>query len=97
MRFDPEKSAKLQSKMIFVRRGKILSGEKDYPTDPAIRHEIILSGSESDNSLAFDPEIEVVNNALIVTGEVSMHGAPKTSWTKLVGDIHNGDTVIFVE
>jgi len=38
LKFDPEKSAKLQSKMIFVRMGKILSGLEDYPTDPNVEH-----------------------------------------------------------
>lgn len=85
--FDNENSAQLNAKQIFVRRGTIISGSADYPTDPLLTHEIVLRGEYDSNSFAYDPNTDIGNNPLVITGEVSMYGAPKTSWTRLVGDV----------
>lgn len=95
--FDPEKSVSLNSKLIFVRSGRIESGSAAYPTNPEITHKIVLHGDRTDETFAFRSEVEVFNNALAITGSVRMYGAPKTPWVRLVGDVYVGDTVIFVE
>lgn len=83
--------------MIFVRGGKISSGTLETPLEGKYTHKIVLHGTETDNSFAFDSKIEVGNNALIVTGDLEMHGEDKTSWTKLIGDAQPNDNFIFVE
>jgi len=64
---------------------------------PQYTHKIMLHGIETDNSFAFDSNIEVGNNALIVTGELAMYGTARRSWTKLVGNSYPGESFIFVE
>ena len=97
LQFDNTTSVTLNADMIHVRRGKILSGAQDYPLLPNITHQIVISGTFTSTAYAFDPNIEVVNKAFIVTGEMQLYGAKRKSWVHLVQNAHPGDGVIFVE
>ena len=72
LQFDNTTSVSLNADMIHVRRGKILSGAQGYPLLPNITHQIVISGTFTSKAYAFDPSIEVVNKAFIVTGEMQL-------------------------
>lgn len=97
LQFDNTTSVRLNADMIHVRRGKILSGTQGYPLLPNITHEIVISGTFTSLAYAFDPAIEVVNKAFIITGEMQLYGAKRKSWVHLVQNAYAGEDTIFVE
>jgi len=97
LQFDNTTSVSLNADMIHVRRGKILSGAQGYPLLPNITHQIVISGTFTSKAYAFDPSIEVVNKAFIVTGEMQLFGAKRKSWVNLVQNAYPGEDSIFVE
>jgi len=54
-------------------------------------------GERTDETLVFDGTLSAGNKVLAVTGELSMHGVPKKTWTKLATNAYSGDNVIFTE
>jgi hypothetical protein len=92
---DPTKDITLKAKRIQIRGGQLISGSKENPTTFA--HKIELHGEKFDDVLVFDGTLSAGNKVLAVTGELSMHGVPKTTWTKLATNAYVGDNVIFTE
>mmetsp|Transcript_8382 Transcript_8382/g.16636 ORF Transcript_8382/g.16636 Transcript_8382/m.16636 type:complete len:1637 (+) Transcript_8382:5150-10060(+) len=95
--FSSTQSVTLNSNTIFIRRGVISSGTAEVPTPASISHQIILHGTFKSKSFAFDPYIEVVNKALIVTGQLNLYGAKRDGWKRLVQNVKPGENYIFVE
>jgi len=95
--FDNTTSVTLNANMIHVRKGRILSGSQQYPLLPNITHQIVINGTFNSLAYAFDPNIEVVNKALIITGNMQLYGAKRRAWVRLVQNAKPGDTAIFVE
>jgi len=97
LQFDNTTSVMLTADIIHVRRGKILSGSPAFPLLPNITHQIVISGTFTSIAYAFDPNIEVVNKAFIVTGDMQLYGARRKAWVHLAENANIGDTVIYVE
>jgi hypothetical protein len=95
--FDATQNVTLNSYMIHIRRGNVISGSEESPIPAEISHQIVLHGNYTSTAFAFDPYIEVVNKAMVVTGTLSMYGAPRDTWKRLSQNVKPGDDFIFVE
>ena len=93
--FDPTKDITLRAKRLHIRGGQLISGTPENPT--TFQHKIELVGERTDETLVFDGTLSAGNKVLAVTGELSMHGVPKKTWTKLATNAYSGDNVIFTE
>jgi hypothetical protein len=95
--FKEDMTAKLRAHLIFVRRGKLISGSATKRTPSGITHTVELFGERDDVTLYFDPNIEPGNKVLAVTGQLEMFGAEKTAWVRLTADVEKGATTLQVE
>jgi hypothetical protein len=95
--FDTTQSVTLNSYIIHIRRGSVVSGSLETPVPAQISHQIVLHGTYNSTAFAFDPYIEVVNKAMVVTGQLNMYGAPRDTWKRLCQNVKPGENVIFVE
>jgi len=97
LEFDRTKNVSLSSEWIFVRGGKLVSGSEEYPIPPNIFHTITLHGHPNSDEFAFSNDVEGGNKVLAITGEVQMHGYPKTPYSFLSQNAYPGDSFIFVD
>ncbi|CAG9312591.1 unnamed protein product [Blepharisma stoltei] len=97
LEFDRTKNVSLSSEWIFVRGGKVKAGSEEYPIPPNIFHTITLHGNPNSEEFAFSNDVEGGNKVFAITGEVQMHGYPKTAYSLLAQNAYPGDSFIFVD
>jgi len=96
LEFSPNKSATLNAHWVFIRKGELRSGSDSNPTKKDITHKVVLYGEPLDDSFAFSPDVQGGNKVIVVTGNFSMHGYPKFSFSKLEQSVYPGSDIIFV-
>ena len=95
--FDPTKSVSLNSKWIFVRAGKIVSGNSTHPLPADCTHTINLLGKADDAKFYFDQNVEQSTKVLAVSGSVDLYGSEVTAYSYLAQNSYPGNNFIFVE
>ena len=97
LEFDVTKNVSLNANWIFVRAGKILSGNSSYPVPANASHSIVLHGEPSDPTFYFSTDISEANKILVVAGSIEMYGFHKKPYTLMEQNSNPGDTFIFVD
>ena len=84
--FNPGKAVTtLKARKIFVRDGKLVAGSATQVFTGIVN--IVLSGSQTDEDLLIDNNIEAGNNVLAVTGGLELYGKiPTTTVATLTAD-----------
>ena len=77
--------------MIVSKSGRLEIGTEDNPVQDDVNVEIVIANN-GDIDVSWDPML--LSRGVISHGEVEIHGAEKTAYTKFAADPMAGDTVI---
>ena len=97
LEFDQTKNISLNSQIIYVRGGQIISGNSSNPLPTNTTHQIVLFGTKTDNLFYFSEVVPQVSKVLVVAGSVQLFGNNKVSYSMLEQNAYPGDTVLFVD